>query len=228
MLGDAGLRRGVRAAGAADDQVRRHPRPRQGVRGDRQGREHPRAGHPRVVQGAAQGAAVAVPERRGALLRRRRRRDARHRRRRVPRRRGTRHRPVPPLRAQLASKRSESLRRVSVAASPRAAATGSTTSKHRLCTKKVGNLARRQRVRRAAYRPGHRGRHPSVEPRRGQEARDHQLPHAQAGEGRPVLREDLRSHPGLGVLLRQVQARALQGHHLRALRRRGHPGQGAP
>ena len=93
---------------------------------------------------------------------------------------------------------------------------------------KEGNLARRQCLRRAAYRPGHRGRHPSVEPRRGQEARDHQLPDAQAGEGRPVLREDLRSHPGLGVLLRQVQARALQGHHLRALRRRGHPRQGAP
>jgi DNA-directed RNA polymerase beta' subunit len=30
------------------------------------------------------------------------------------------------------------------------------------------------------------------------------------------------------VLLRQVQARALQGHHLRALRRRGDPLQGAP
>ena len=34
-------------------------------------------------------------------------RDARHRRRRLPRRRGTRHRPVPPLRAVLASKRSD-------------------------------------------------------------------------------------------------------------------------
>ena len=31
---------------AAHHQVRRHPRPRQGVRGDRQGREHPRARHP--------------------------------------------------------------------------------------------------------------------------------------------------------------------------------------
>jgi hypothetical protein len=51
-------------------------------------------------------------------------------------------------------------------------------------------------------------------PRRGQEARDHQLPHPQAGEGRALLREDLRPHPGLGVLLRQVQARPLQGHHL--------------
>ena len=62
--------------------------------------------------------------------------------------------------------------------------------------------------------------------RRGQEARDHQLPHAQAREGRPLLREDLRSDQGLGVLLRQVQARPLQGHHLRALRRRGHPLEG--
>ena len=33
---------------------------------------------------------------------------------------------------------------------------------------------------------------------------------------------------GLGVLLRQVQAHPLQGHHLRQVRRRGHPGQGAP
>ena len=68
-----GLRRGVRAAGAADHQVRRRARPGQGLRGHRQGREHPRAGHPGVVQGAAQGAAVAVPQRRGALQRRCRR-----------------------------------------------------------------------------------------------------------------------------------------------------------
>ena len=64
--------------------------------------------------------------------------------------------------------------------------------------------------------------------RRGQEAGDDQLPHAASGEGRPVLREDLRAHPRLGVLLRQVQAGALQGHHLRALRRRGHPLEGPP
>ena len=37
-----------------------------------------------------------------------------------------------------------------------------------------------------------------------------------------------RSDEGLGVLLRQVQARPLQGHHLRALRRRGHSPEGAP
>ncbi len=46
------------------------------------------------------------------------------------------------------------------------------------------------------------------------------------GEGRALLREDLRPDPGLGVLLRQVQAGALQGHHLRALRRRGDAVQG--
>ena len=96
-----------------------------------------------------------------------------------------------------------------------------------LSSREKDNLARRQLLRRAAYRPGDRGRHPAVVARRGQEARDDQLPHAQAGKGWLVLREDLRSHPGLGVLLRQVQARALQGHHLRALRRRGHARQGA-
>ena len=63
---------------------------------------------------------------------------------------------------------------------------------------------------------------------RGHQAGDDQLPHAQAREGRPVLRAHLRSDQGLGVLLRQVQARPLQGHRLRALRRRGHAVQGAP
>jgi hypothetical protein len=43
------------------------PRSRQGLRGHRQGREHPRLRHPRVVQGARQGDAVAVPQRRGAV-----------------------------------------------------------------------------------------------------------------------------------------------------------------
>ena len=80
----------------------------------------------------------------------------------------------------------------------------------------------------APDRPGHRGLDPHVVERRGEEAGDHQLPHAQAGEGRALLREDLRSDQGLGVLLRQVQARPVQGHHLRALRRRGHPLEGPP
>ena len=62
---------------------------------------------------------------------------------------------------------------------------------------------------------------------RGHQARDDQLPHAQAREGRPLLRAHLRSDEGLGVLLRQVQARPLQGHHLRALRRRGDAPEGA-
>ena len=72
------------------------------------------------------------------------------------------------------------------------------------------------------------GRDPDVVQRRGQEAGDHQLPHAQAREGRALLREDLRSDQGLGVLLRQVQARPVPRHHLRALRRRGHALQGPP
>ena len=63
---------------------------------------------------------------------------------------------------------------------------------------------------------------------RGHQAGDDQLPHAQAGEGRPLLRAHLRSHQGLGVLLRQVQAHPLQGHHLRQVRRRGHALEGAP
>ena len=66
-LGTRGLRRRLLPAGAAHHQVRRHPRPRQGLRGDRQGREHPRARHPRVLQGAHQGDAGALLERRGPL-----------------------------------------------------------------------------------------------------------------------------------------------------------------
>ena len=94
-LGPRGLRRLLRAAGAADHQVRRRPRPGEGLRGHRQGREHPRARHPRVVQGADQGDAVAVPQRRGALQRRHVHRDARDRRGRLPCRGGAGHRPVP-------------------------------------------------------------------------------------------------------------------------------------
>ena len=63
---------------------------------------------------------------------------------------------------------------------------------------------------------------------RGHQAGDDQLPHAQARARRPVLRAHLRSDEGLGVLLRQVQARPLQGDHLRALRRRGDAPEGAP
>ena len=58
--------------------------------------------------------------------------------------------------------------------------------------------------------------------RRDQEARDDQLPHLQAGAGRAVLRPHLRPDQGLRVLVRQVQAHEVQGHHLREVRRRGH------
>ena len=51
--------------------------------------------------------------------------------------------------------------------------------------------------------------------RRDQEAGDDQLPHLQAGARRPVLRAHLRADQGLRVLVRQVQAHEVQGHHLR-------------
>ena len=69
---------------------------------------------------------------------------------------------------------------------------------------------------------------PLLELGRGHQARDDQLPDPEAREGRPLLRAHLRSDQGLGVLLRQVQAGPLQGHRLRALRRRGDPLQGPP
>ena len=52
-VGARGVRRRLHPAGDADHQVRRHRRPRQGLRGDRQGREHPGALDPRELQGAA-------------------------------------------------------------------------------------------------------------------------------------------------------------------------------
>ena len=74
------------------------PRPGQGVRGHRQGREHPRARHPRVVQGAGQGDEVALPERRGAVQRRHRGRAAGLRDDDYRVQRGVRHRSLPPAR----------------------------------------------------------------------------------------------------------------------------------
>ena len=98
-LGARGLRRGLHAAGDAHDQVRRHGRAREGVRGDRQGREHRRAVDPRVVQGAAEGDAVARARRPGHLRGRRRGRGARGGRRAAPRGGGARHRPLARLAA---------------------------------------------------------------------------------------------------------------------------------
>ncbi len=69
---------------------------------------------------------------------------------------------------------------------------------------------------------------PRLELGRGDQAGDHQLPDAQAREGWAVLRAHLRSDEGLGVLLRQVQARPLQGHRVRALWRGGHAFEGPP
>ena len=87
---------------------------------------------------------------------------------------------------------------------------------------------RHQQLRRHPDRPRFAEADPRLVTRRGHQAGNHQLPNAQAGEGRPLLREDLRPDPRLGVLLRQVQARALQGHRLRALWRGSHAPEGAP
>ena len=66
-VGPRGLRRRLLPPGAAHHQVRRRVGPGQGLRGHRQGREHPRARHPRELQGAHQGDAGPVPQRRGPL-----------------------------------------------------------------------------------------------------------------------------------------------------------------
>ena len=93
-LGARGVRRRLHAAGDAHDQVRRHGRAREGLRGDRQGREHRRAVDPGVLQGAAQGDAVAGARRQRRLRGGPARGDARRRRRPAARRRGARHRPL--------------------------------------------------------------------------------------------------------------------------------------
>ena len=87
---------------------------------------------------------------------------------------------------------------------------------------------RHQRLRRDPDRARFSQADPRLVDGRGHQARDHQLPNAQARARRPLLRAHLRSDEGLGVLLRQVQAGPLQGHHLRALRRRGDAAEGAP
>ena len=96
-LGARGVRRGLHAAGDAHDQVRRHRRPREGIRGDRQGREHRGAVDPRVVQGAAEGDAVAGARRERPLRRGREGRGSRGGRRAAAGRRGARDRPLPGL-----------------------------------------------------------------------------------------------------------------------------------
>ncbi len=62
-LGAGSLRGGELPAGDAHGQVRRRERPFQGLRGDRQGREPARAGHPGVLQRADEGTPQPVPGR---------------------------------------------------------------------------------------------------------------------------------------------------------------------
>src|SRR5207302_4717184 len=69
--------------------------------------------------------------------------------------------------------------------------------------------------------------HPVVVTRRGDQAGDDQLPHAEAGARRAVLRAHLWPAARLGMPLRQVQALPLQGDHLRQVWRGGYPLEGA-
>ena len=50
-----------------------------------------------------------------------------------------------------------------------------------------------------------------------QKGRDYQLPHAATGKGRTVLREDLRTHQGLGMPVWEVQAPKVQGRSVRPM-----------
>ena len=65
-LGARSLRRRLHAAGNADGEVGRRRRPHQGLRGDRARRRHVRGRHPRKLQRAGQGNALARPQRRPA------------------------------------------------------------------------------------------------------------------------------------------------------------------
>ncbi len=65
---------------------------------------------------------------------------------------------------------------------------------------------RRQPVRRTEHWTRHGPKHPQLVLGRSEEARDHQLPNPATGEGRTLLREDLRTAEGVGVCLWQVQA----------------------
>ncbi len=67
-VGPRGVRRRLLPPGAPHHQVRRRPGPREGVRGDRQGRQHPGTGHPRELQGPHQGDAVRTTEELGIDL----------------------------------------------------------------------------------------------------------------------------------------------------------------
>ena len=100
-------------------------------------------------------------------------RDARARRGHLPHRRGARHRPQPARAGQRRGRRAAS-REESV------------------------SDARRQQLRPAADRPGHGRRDPHVVQRRGQEAGDHQLPHAQARRrtGSSARRSSVRPRTG--------------------------------
>ena len=110
-VGARGVRSRLHPAGDAHRQVRRHRRPRQGLRVDRQGREHPRALDPRVVQGPAEGDPEPGAGRQRGLRGGRGRRDGRGGGRPAPRRRGARDRALGRARGRRRRRREQGRRR---------------------------------------------------------------------------------------------------------------------
>ena len=99
---------------------------------------------------------------------------------------------------------------------------------HERSTQAVQAAGTGRAVRLDQDRPGLAGDGARLVVRRSAQARDHQLPHLQAGARRPVLRQDLRAGEGLRVPVRQVQAPQASRRGLREVRRRSHAVQGAP
>src|SRR3989344_4519218 len=75
---------------------------------------------------------------------------------------------------------------------------------------------------------GFAGRDFGVVAWRGDQVRDDQLPDSAAGERWFVLRKNIRSGKGLGMLLRKIQKNPLQRHRLRQVRSGGDPFYRAP
>ncbi|VWX58386.1 hypothetical protein VARIO8X_130203 [Burkholderiales bacterium 8X] len=77
---------------------------------------------------------------------------------------------------------------------------------HEVITRPVQAIHAGRAFRCHPHRHGIAREDPLVVFRRGEEARDHQLPDLQARARRPVLRQDLRPDQGLRVPVWQVQA----------------------
>ena len=192
-VGDGSLRRGLHAAGIAHRQVRRRAGPHAHLREHCQGRQRAGGGHSRILQRARQGNAVARPRCEGRL--------------------------------RESGGTPGSIRRdTGVALTRKPFNQRGNKFSYDQQQRKRARIARTGQGQSGGLRRDHRRVarcHPVVEQRRSQKSRNHQLPHVQAGKGRPVLRTHFRPRQGLGMFLRQIQAHQAPRHRLRPLRRGG-------